>query len=117
MLFKKLVIALLATVTLFTSSALAEKISTYLVGAYEDAASVQTALKGAGFEILAEHQIDQAGDLTSVVFTCPTLKAGASKDDKGFASVLSYPTLSMSQFMTIATVPGAIENDCKKAFK
>ncbi len=88
MLFKKLVIAVLTTVTLFASSALAEKISTYLVGAYQDAASVQTALKGAGFQILAEHQIDQAGDLTSVVFTCPTLKAGASKDNKGFAAVL-----------------------------
>ncbi len=88
MLFKKLVIATLATVTLLTSSAFAEKISTYLVGAFQDASSVQTALKGAGFEILAEHQIDKAGDLTSVVFTCPTLKAGANKEGKGFAAVL-----------------------------
>lgn len=30
---------------------------------------------------------------------------------------ISYPLLTMSEFMTIATVPGAIENDLKKIFK
>ena len=30
---------------------------------------------------------------------------------------ISYPLLSMGQFMTIATVPGAIETDLKKPFK
>lgn len=30
---------------------------------------------------------------------------------------ISYPLLTMSEFMTIATVPGAIENDLKKFFK
>ncbi len=30
---------------------------------------------------------------------------------------ISYPKLTMGDFMTIATVPGAIENDLKKAFK
>ncbi|MEA1919779.1 MAG: hypothetical protein U9N52_08070, partial [Campylobacterota bacterium] len=30
---------------------------------------------------------------------------------------ISYPQLSMSDFMGIATVPGAVEKDLKKAFK
>jgi hypothetical protein len=30
---------------------------------------------------------------------------------------ISYPRLTMGEFMTIATVPGAIEKDLKKAFK
>lgn len=30
---------------------------------------------------------------------------------------ISYPSLTMNEFMTIATVPGAIENDLKKIFK
>lgn len=84
---KKLV-ATLATLTLLSTSAFAEKISTHLEGALQDAAAVQTALKGAGFEVLAEQQIDKKGDLTTVVFTCPTLKKLANKEEKGFASVL-----------------------------
>ncbi len=34
-----------------------------------------------------------------------------------FYLAVSYPQLSMSEFMTISTVPGAIEKDLKKAFK
>lgn len=37
--------------------------------------------------------------------------------DPKYYLALNYPTLTMSQFMTIATVPGAIEKDCAKAFK
>ncbi len=37
-------------------------------------------------------------------------------DGKYFIA-LSYPLLSMDEFMTIATVPGAIEKDMKKLFK
>ncbi len=88
MLFKKLVLATVATITILSSSAFAEKISTYLEGALQEPAAVQSALKGAGFEVLAEHQIDKKGDLTTVVFTCPTLKKMANKEKKGFASVL-----------------------------
>jgi len=85
---KKLVLTLFATVSLFSSALSAEKISTYLTGPLQDSAAVQTALKGAGFEVLAEHQIDKKGDLTTIVFTCPTLKATANKEGKGFAAVM-----------------------------
>jgi hypothetical protein len=37
--------------------------------------------------------------------------------DPKYYLALNYPSLTMSQFMTIATVPGAIEKDCKKTFK
>ena len=37
--------------------------------------------------------------------------------DPKYYLALNYPSLSMSEFMTIATVPGAIEKDCKKPFK
>lgn len=30
---------------------------------------------------------------------------------------ISYPLLTMSEFMTIATVPGAVEKDLQKVFK
>lgn len=30
---------------------------------------------------------------------------------------ISYPLLKMAQFMTISSVPSAIEKDCKKLFK
>ncbi len=34
-----------------------------------------------------------------------------------FYLAVSYPQLSMGQFMRIATVPGAIERDLKKPFE
>jgi hypothetical protein len=37
-------------------------------------------------------------------------------DPKYYISVM-YPLLQMSEFMTIATVPGAIEKDCQRIFK
>ena len=37
--------------------------------------------------------------------------------DPKYDLAIHYPTLTMSQFMTIATIPGAIEKDCGKAFK
>ncbi|OQX49729.1 MAG: hypothetical protein B5M46_04035 [Epsilonproteobacteria bacterium 4484_20] len=37
-------------------------------------------------------------------------------DPKYYISVM-YPLLQMSEFMTIATVPGAIIKDCEKVFK
>jgi hypothetical protein len=37
--------------------------------------------------------------------------------DPKYYLALNYPTLTMSQFMTIASVPGAIEKECRKVFK
>lgn len=85
---KKIAIATLASITLLSSSALADKVSTYLTGALQDVSAVKSALTGAGFEVLSADAVNKAGDLTTVVFTCPTLKTAASKEGRGFASVL-----------------------------
>ena len=85
---KKLVIATVASVTILSTSALADKVSTYLTGALQDVSAVKSALSGAGFEILSSSAVNKAGDLTTVVFTCPTLKTAASAEGKGFAAVL-----------------------------
>ena len=85
---KKLLIAIVSSVTLLSTSALADRVSTYLTGALQDASAVKSALSGAGFEVLSSSAVNKAGDLTTVVFTCPTLKAAASKEGKGFAGVL-----------------------------
>lgn len=46
------------------------------------------------------------------------IEAGQAKalSAKYFIAI-SYPALTMTEFMTIATVPGAVENDLKKIFK
>ena len=49
---------------------------------------------------------------------CVSIEDGvASSLAAKYYLAVSYPLLSMSEFMTISTVPGAIEKDLKKAFK
>jgi len=63
--------------------------------------------------------IDKIGTSNALLLPYPVLiENGQAKIlDPKYYLALSYPMLSMSQFMTIATVPGAIEKDCKKIFK
>ena len=65
-----------------------ELVSAYLRGPLATAAQVEADLKNAGFEVLGVHDIDKKGDLTSVIFTCPSLKKIASKKTRGFMGVL-----------------------------
>ncbi len=87
---KNLVISL-ATVALFSSASFGAgeihngKISAYLEAPLQDAGAVKSALQGAGFEIVGE---DSNGDLTTILFTCPTLKKLGSKPHRGFAGVM-----------------------------
>ena len=64
------------------------KVSTYLVGALQDEASVTSALKGAGFEVLTSFAVDAQGQLTTIVFTNDALKTMANKKHRGHAAVL-----------------------------
>jgi hypothetical protein len=49
---------------------------------------------------------------------CILVEKGVAKAlNAKYYIAVSYPQLSMSEFMKIATVPGAIEKDLKKAFK
>jgi hypothetical protein len=63
-------------------------ISAYLRGSLATTAQVEADLKNAGFEVLGTHDIDKKGDLTSVTFTCPSLKNMANKKTRGFMGVL-----------------------------
>jgi len=65
-----------------------EFISAYLRGPLATAAQVKADLENAGFEVLGTHNIDKKGDLTSIIFTCPSLKKMASKKSRGFMGVL-----------------------------
>ncbi len=65
-----------------------EFISAYLRGPLATVAQVEADLKNAGFEVLGTHDIDKKGDLTSIIFTCPSLKKMASKKTRGFMGAL-----------------------------
>ena len=90
--FKKVTVTFLTLITLMLPSLFAAgditggKVSAYLKGAYEDVASAESKLKNAGFEVVGEDTITP--ELTSVVFTCPTLKKMANKPKRGFGAVM-----------------------------
>jgi hypothetical protein len=63
-------------------------ISAYLRGPLATTAQVEADLKNAGFEVLGTHDIDKKGDLTTITFTCPSLKKMANKKTRGFMGVL-----------------------------
>ncbi len=65
-----------------------EFIAAYLRGPFASVAQVEADLKNAGFEVLGTHDIDKKGDLTTITFTCPSLKKMASKKTRGFMGVL-----------------------------
>jgi len=65
-----------------------EFISAYLRGPFASEAQVKADLKNAGFEILGTHDIDKKGDLTTITFTCPSLKKMGNQKTRGFMSVL-----------------------------
>ncbi len=55
---------------------------------------------------------------SSILPYCILIENGVAKSlNAKYYIAVSYPQLSMSEFMKIATVPGAIEKDLKKAFK
>ena len=63
-------------------------VSAYLRGPHATAVQVRADLKNAGFEVLGVHDIDKKGDLATIIFTCPSLKKMASKNNRGFMGVL-----------------------------
>jgi len=79
-----------------------EFVSAYLRGPFATAAQVNADLKNAGFEILGVHDIDKKGDLTSIIFTCPSLKKMASKKNRGFMGVLKVLVDDVNKQISIA---------------
>ncbi len=90
--FKPLRMLLAATLVVSTMWGAGEvhdgKVSAYLRGALQDLSAVTAALKSGGFEPLGNDVIDAKGELTSVAFTCPTLKKLANRPSRGFAASL-----------------------------
>ena len=83
---KSLVLSVLLSSSLFAAGEVNNgKVSAYLEGALQSASSVEGVLGGAGFEVVGK---DVNGDLTTIVFTCPTLKKLGATPHRGFASVL-----------------------------
>ena len=73
-----------------------------------------------GYEIAAETKkfIDKTGRANaSVLPYCISIEDGvASSLAAKYYLAISYPQLSMGEFMTISEIPGAIEGDLKKPF-
>ncbi len=106
---KRGAMASLLAVTLLSSSLFGAgevnkdgRISTFLEGALQDVKSVEDRLKGAGFEVLATDAIDKKGKLTTVVFTCPSLKKMANKPNRGHAAVLRVLVNKIDEEISIA---------------
>ncbi len=87
MLFRRLSMLFIAVMTLFSFSLSAsEKVSAYLQGPYQDAATVASKLKSAGFEVVGQDEV--APGITTVLFTCPTLKKMGNNPKRGFVAVM-----------------------------
>ncbi len=80
------VAVILATSTLFGAGEVqGGKVSAYLKAPIQSPSAVKSALQGAGFEIVGE---DSNNGLTTILFTCPTLKKFAAKPHRGFVGVM-----------------------------
>ncbi len=80
---KKILLGLLALL----SSVFGADISTYEYATYQDTPSTKNALATNGFTIVGEYDAMQDPNYHVIVYTCPTLKKGASTKDRGFAGV------------------------------
>jgi hypothetical protein len=81
---KKLLTVGLLSLSLMASSALADLLTAYKIGAATDVESAKTKLVDAGFEVVGTYKSD-AG--TTVLYTNAALKAMGDKENRGFASV------------------------------
>lgn len=75
----------LAALVLTASSAFADMLATYKIGAYTDVDTAKSKLTAAGFEVVGTYPSFDKG--TTILYTSNALKADAAKDDRGFAAV------------------------------
>jgi len=79
-----------------------EFISAYLRGPLVTTAQVKADLNHAGFEVLGTHDIDKKADLTSIIFTCPSLQKMATQKNRGFMGVLKVLVDNVNQQISIS---------------
>jgi len=90
--FKKFTVVFLTLISLTIPSLFAagdvtnNRVSAYLRGDFQDVSAVESKLQNAGFEVIGKDTISP--DLTSVVFTCPTLKKLGNQPKRGFGAAL-----------------------------
>jgi len=82
---KKTLTLTLAAVALTVSSAFAEMLPTYKIGAYTDVESAKSKLSAEGFEVVGTYPSFDKG--TTILYTSSALKAHAAKESRGFAAV------------------------------
>ena len=83
---KKILLSALLATTLATTM-MAKDISSYLYADIKSSDAVKNALKSKGFNIVGEYDAMGNSKYHVVAFTNAALKATASKEDRGFASV------------------------------
>lgn len=77
------VLMLLASATVHAGG----KVSAYFDAPYASASVVKSKLKRAGFEVLSSHSPARMKHIDVIAYTCPSLKAMAAKDKRGFAAI------------------------------
>ncbi len=83
---KKIIISSLLA-TLLASNVMADKISSYEYGAYQEANDVKSALRDNGLKVVGEYDAMQNPNYHVIAYTSDRLLADASKKDEGFAAV------------------------------
>lgn len=68
-------------------SASADKISSFLYADFKESSAVSSALKSNGFDVIGEYNAMGDEQYKVIVFTCPSLKSQAKKENRGFAAV------------------------------
>ncbi len=92
------------------------KVATFLRGDYMTPQEVATKLKAAGFEIVATVPIDSQGELTTIIFTHPTLQQMAKDPQRGFAASLRVLIDSKTKQISITNPLYVTKAFLQKAF-
>ena len=81
------VLASLVTTALLSTTMMAKEVSTYLYADFKSSDAVKSSLESKGFNIVGEYDAMSNPDYHVIAFTNDTLKAEASKKERGFAAV------------------------------
>ena len=82
---KILLSSLLASI--LTASLIDNQTSSYEYATYKNSSAVKSALKTNGLTVIGEYDAMQDKNYHIIVYTCPTLKKDASKENRAFAAV------------------------------
>ena len=81
------ILATVVTTALLSTSMMAKEVSSYLYANYKDTNAVKSTLESNGFNIVGEYDAMGDSNYHVIAYTNNTLKAEASKENRGFAGV------------------------------